>query len=192
MPYTAPTSQRVDRLKATVMTSADVAAELGVSERTLRHWRAHGIGPAYYRPDNARVVLYHRDDVTEFDATEAENLDVPEVPDCIARVVDEAPELSESQRRRLAEIIGEEDISEGPVLSRSVQDPEALKTMTPKELAAFLVVTEQTLRNWRKRGYGPSFIHPEGTNFIRYRRSDVDEWVQRSQYAGEDFEDGGR
>lgn len=108
----------------------------------------------------------------DFEAqNETPDASAPRVPNCIARVVDAAPELSEEQRQQIAAIVREPG-RPAEVLTEN---------LTPKELAAEIDVTEQTLRNWRRRGVGPRFIQPEGTAFIRYLRSDASEWVERSR-----------
>lgn len=50
--------------------------------------------------------------------------------------------------------------------------------LTPQELAAELGMQVTALAQWRYRGMGPRFIK-EG-RFIRYRRSDVDAWLEAS------------
>lgn len=47
--------------------------------------------------------------------------------------------------------------------------------MTPTELAEVLETHERTLANWRTSGRGPQFVKV-GAN-VRYRRDDVDRWL---------------
>lgn len=61
---------------------------------------------------------------------------------------------------------------------------------TPEDAARYLGVTESTLTNWRKRRTdGPPFIRLTGTT-IRYRQSDLDEWLI-SRTKGSLVADGG-
>lgn len=46
---------------------------------------------------------------------------------------------------------------------------------TPKELAEYLNVKEQTLRNWAHQGRGPAFVMVEGAR--RYRWTDVRDYL---------------
>lgn len=48
--------------------------------------------------------------------------------------------------------------------------------LTTEQLADELAMTVPALAQWRYRGMGPRFIK-EG-RWIRYRRSDVDEWIE--------------
>lgn len=52
--------------------------------------------------------------------------------------------------------------------------PEPL--MTAVETAAFLRVPEKTLRDWRYRGVGPTFIR--FTGHVRYWPADVRAWLK--------------
>lgn len=47
--------------------------------------------------------------------------------------------------------------------------------LTPEELADELGMTVEALAQWRYRGQGPVFIK-EG-RFVRYLRTDVDDWL---------------
>ena len=60
----------------------------------------------------------------------------------------------------------------------TIQSPEAISDnlyITPPELARLARVAEGTLSNWRLRNAGPPYLRVEGA--IRYRRSDVAEWL---------------
>ena len=47
-----------------------------------------------------------------------------------------------------------------------------------EEAAALLSVTARCMENWRHRGEGPKFVRIFG-RCIRYRRSDLDDWIER-------------
>lgn len=49
--------------------------------------------------------------------------------------------------------------------------------MPPKIAAKYLGVSVRCLEDWRYKGYGPAFIHLG--RHVRYRRSDVDDWLNR-------------
>jgi excisionase family DNA binding protein len=49
--------------------------------------------------------------------------------------------------------------------------------LTEAELAALLKVTPRTVKRWRAEGTGPSWIRVG--RGIRYRRRDVDAWLER-------------
>ena len=51
--------------------------------------------------------------------------------------------------------------------------------MTPEEVAAFLSMPVLTLRTWRKTGKGPR-VYRIGRR-VRYRREDVEAWVDRQE-----------
>lgn len=53
--------------------------------------------------------------------------------------------------------------------------------LTTTDLAAELNIRPGTLRQWRSEGKGPRGVRMEG--IVRYRRSDVDDWIR--QQAGE-------
>lgn len=63
-------ASRIDALRADlfrsnpplIMTSAEAATFLGVSDETMLRWRKDGFGPSYSQP-NCRVVRYLRKDV---------------------------------------------------------------------------------------------------------------------------------
>lgn len=54
---------------------------------------------------------------------------------------------------------------------------------TPGEVAEYVKVDEQTLANWRWLGTGPRFIKVNGGR-IRYRRSDVETWLDQHASGG--------
>ena len=54
--------------------------------------------------------------------------------------------------------------------------------MTPEELAGVLKIQPRTLYDWRLAGTGPRYV-PLGRGKradIRYRRRDVEEWMDRN------------
>lgn len=55
--------------------------------------------------------------------------------------------------------------------------------LTIKDFAAREGVSENTVRQWRMRGYGPRSFTPKGSRLVRYRLEDVIEW------ENEQFED---
>ncbi len=57
----------------------------------------------------------------------------------------------------------------------SGDDPEQL--LRQEQAALMLGLTPRCLENWRHRGGGPSYVRVSA-RCIRYRRSDLDEWVE--------------
>jgi excisionase family DNA binding protein len=58
------------------------------------------------------------------------------------------------------------------------------RTMTPKELAAYLQVPIKTLYQWRARSVGPKSYRVG--RHLRYRRDEVDDWLEsQAQEAGQ-------
>ncbi|MFA1551643.1 helix-turn-helix transcriptional regulator [Actinomadura chokoriensis] len=51
--------------------------------------------------------------------------------------------------------------------------------LKPPEVAALVKVSEQTLANWRSRGYGPPYrkLSDGRSGRVRYRRSAVEAWL---------------
>jgi len=49
------------------------------------------------------------------------------------------------------------------------------EVMTQQEAATYLRVKVRTLRGWRARGHGPSYIRIYGRP--RYRKVDLDQWL---------------
>ncbi|GGY27578.1 helix-turn-helix transcriptional regulator [Streptomyces collinus] len=56
----------------------------------------------------------------------------------------------------------------------------AQQKLTPRDLAEELGVSTQTLANWRWTGVGPRYtkLGDGRTSPVRYRRADVDAWLQ--------------
>jgi len=50
-------------------------------------------------------------------------------------------------------------------------------TLTPKKAASYLGISEAALRLWRSERRGPQFFRA-GEKLIRYRRADLDLWVE--------------
>jgi len=60
--------------------------------------------------------------------------------------------------------------------------------LTPNDVAEILGVSVGTLAQWRHRGHGPRFYSLTG-QAVRYRRSDVDEWVESRRREPEGTDD---
>lgn len=58
-------------------------------------------------------------------------------------------------------------------LDRTANQSERL--LTQDEVADWLQVTTRTLKRWRDEGKGPR--HQRVQNMIRYRRSDIESWL---------------
>lgn len=57
-------------------------------------------------------------------------------------------------------------------------DPDYLdRLITERDAADFLGYTMRALQNWRVRGGGPIYVKVSNRS-IRYRRRDLNEWVQ--------------
>ncbi|MET7639346.1 helix-turn-helix domain-containing protein [Streptomyces sp. NPDC005438] len=58
--------------------------------------------------------------------------------------------------------------------------PVAQEWLSPKQVGELLGISTITLATWRREGTGPTYARltdaPNGT--IRYRRSDVDAWLE--------------
>lgn len=50
-------------------------------------------------------------------------------------------------------------------------------TLTPKQAARYVGISEGALRLWRGQGKGPVFFRC-GEKLVRYRRVDLDSWIQ--------------
>lgn len=50
--------------------------------------------------------------------------------------------------------------------------------MTPRETAAYIGVSVETVRGWMRKRTGPAFTRV-GYRTVRYRRSDVDGWMEK-------------
>jgi excisionase family DNA binding protein len=56
--------------------------------------------------------------------------------------------------------------------------------MTPRQLADFLQVPLGTIYQWRHKGQGPR--GSKVGRHVRYRQTDVDEWLDRGSESGRD------
>ena len=50
-------------------------------------------------------------------------------------------------------------------------------TFKPKQAAKYLGVSEPALRLWRSLGKGPRYFRA-GEKLVRYRRADLDVWIE--------------
>lgn len=56
----------------------------------------------------------------------------------------------------------------------------------PEALSEYLQVSTKTLSNWRSLRVGPAFIRLQG-GVIRYRREDVDTWLDEQAGTSRDW-----
>jgi excisionase family DNA binding protein len=54
---------------------------------------------------------------------------------------------------------------------------EHLDTLTPKQAAKYVGISEGALRLWRTEGKGPRYFRA-GEKLVRYRRADLDSWIE--------------
>jgi excisionase family DNA binding protein len=54
---------------------------------------------------------------------------------------------------------------------------EQQSTLTPRQAAHYLGVSDAATRLWRSEGKGPRFFRA-GERLIRYRRKDLDFWIE--------------
>lgn len=50
-------------------------------------------------------------------------------------------------------------------------------TLTPKQAAKYVGISEAALRLWRAEGKGPRYFRA-GEKLVRYRRADLDAWIE--------------
>lgn len=50
-------------------------------------------------------------------------------------------------------------------------------TLTPKQAARYVGISEGALRLWRADGKGPRYFRA-GEKLVRYRRADLDGWIE--------------
>ena len=55
------------------------------------------------------------------------------------------------------------------------------KLVTPKEVAAYLRVSEGMLYDYRAMGIGPNYIKLGKERLVRYCQSDVDAWLAKQK-----------
>lgn len=56
-------------------------------------------------------------------------------------------------------------------------DTEHQDAFDPRKTARYLGVSDATLRLWRSEGKGPRFYRA-GEKLVRYRRADLDAWIE--------------
>lgn len=61
-------------------------------------------------------------------------------------------------------------------MSFQVGSPVTDELLTTKELAGYLKIPVETLYQWRQRGEGPAGLRIG--RYLRYRRSEVDRWLE--------------
>lgn len=54
---------------------------------------------------------------------------------------------------------------------------EQQSTLSPKQAAKYVGISEAALRLWRAEGKGPRFFRA-GEKLVRYRRADLDSWIE--------------
>lgn len=52
-----------------------------------------------------------------------------------------------------------------------------LDTLSPKQAAKYIGISEGALRLWRSEGKGPRHFRA-GEKLVRYRRTDLDAWIE--------------
>jgi predicted DNA-binding transcriptional regulator AlpA len=62
-------------------------------------------------------------------------------------------------------------------------------TLTPRQAARYIGISDAALRLWRSEGRGPRFFRA-GEKLIRYRRSDLDIWIESRLSQSESSETG--
>jgi excisionase family DNA binding protein len=50
--------------------------------------------------------------------------------------------------------------------------------LNQKQLATLLGISERTLERWRSEHLGPPFVRLVGSGSVRYRKADVDQWLE--------------
>lgn len=55
---------------------------------------------------------------------------------------------------------------------------DADRLLTPAEAAALLSISKETIRGWRRTGFGPPYV-AIGARRVRYRRRDIDDFIAR-------------
>lgn len=58
--------------------------------------------------------------------------------------------------------------------------------LLPETVAEYLQVSNKTLSNWRSLRVGPVFVRLRG-GVVRYRREDVDTWLDEQAIASRDW-----
>jgi len=50
--------------------------------------------------------------------------------------------------------------------------------LTQQQLATLLSISARTLERWRSEHQGPPFVRLVGQGSVRYRRADIDQWLE--------------
>ena len=50
-------------------------------------------------------------------------------------------------------------------------------TLTPRQAAKYVGISDAALRLWRSEGKGPRYFKA-GEKLVRYRRTDLDAWIE--------------
>jgi hypothetical protein len=60
------------------------------------------------------------------------------------------------------------------------------RTITSREAALIIGISEQTLRHWRQRGFGPRFVkYGKARNApVRYRIAEIERWMALQEMQG--------
>lgn len=67
-------------------------------------------------------------------------------------------------------------------------------TLTPKQAAKYVGISEAAMRLWRSQSKGPRYFKA-GEKLVRYRRTDLDAWIEARLVRAEHYgplEDGSR
>lgn len=78
---------------------------------------------------------------------------------------------------RLSELV-EDAVRRAMNTVQAQEVPLVRSVMTEREAAEYMRFAPNTLRQWRVEGIGPRYVKSHGA--IRYRRSDIDEWLSRN------------
>lgn len=55
---------------------------------------------------------------------------------------------------------------------------EGTALLNQQQLASLLGLSERTLERWRSEHLGPPFVRLVGLGSVRYRKTDIDEWLK--------------
>ena len=66
-----------------------------------------------------------------------------------------------------------------------------LHVLNESQAGRYIGVSSGVLRLWRAQQTGPRFFRA-GQKLVRYRRADIDQWIEARLVRGEQFEDGSR
>jgi len=68
----------------------------------------------------------------------------------------------------------------------ALSDQTCPEIFSTKTAADYLLMSERTLEEWRRLRKGPPYIQCEGS--IRYKKSDLDAWINASRISFEGVE----